>query len=110
VNRYGPGGDFWASPVPAPVSEQLPDDSQDSSGGGVGCPVPILCPPEPPPPVPPGPLPGPGEPSFVKGLDGQGRLLSRTLKKFSRRARSFRLEAVFWYSWRDKAGGESICE
>ncbi len=53
---------------------------------------------------------GPKGHPYVKGLQGQARLLSQTLKRLSRRARSFRLEAVFWYSWRDKAGGDAICE
>ena len=53
---------------------------------------------------------GPPKNPYVKGLQGQARLLSRALSKFSRRARSFRLEGVFWYSWRDLPGGSSICD
>jgi hypothetical protein len=53
---------------------------------------------------------GPSKNPYVKGLTGQARLLARTLAKFERRARSFRLRGVFWYSWRDIAGGKSICE
>ena len=53
---------------------------------------------------------GPRRNPYVKGLAGQARLLARTLGRLERRARSFRLRGVFWYSWRDKAGGSSICE
>ena len=53
---------------------------------------------------------GPRENPYVKGRQGQARLLSRTLSELRRRGRSFRLRGVFWYSWRDKAGGSSICE
>lgn len=53
---------------------------------------------------------GPKGHPYVKGRHGQARLLSRTLRTLERRARSFRLEAVFWYSWRDKNGGSAICD
>lgn len=53
---------------------------------------------------------GPKSNPYVKGLRGQARLLARTLGKLDRRARSFRLRGVFWYSWRDKAKGDSICD
>ena len=53
---------------------------------------------------------GPKRNPYVKGLKGQARLLERTLSEFARRARSFKLRGVFWYSWRDKAGGDAICD
>ena len=52
---------------------------------------------------------GPKGDPYVKGLQGQARLLARALKAYERKQRHFRLRGVFWYSWRDKAGGEKIC-
>jgi hypothetical protein len=37
-------------------------------------------------------------------------VLAQALSKLARKRRTFRLRGVFWYSWLDKAGGESICE
>ncbi len=253
--RYGPGGDFWESPVPVPAADVVAGDDVGGGAAGEGslpdCPIPVLCPPPPPPPPPPpGPPPDPTEPPcqcdtpspitswqiwneqnsdkyfapkvkvkryarllegastaikaedpsaeivlggmwgpasarkvvlpvktyfkrlyaidgiedsfdsialhpyantarlsiyaielarktvkragdgaagtwisemgwaaggprsnpYVKGLDGQARQLSRALSKIKRRARSFNLGGVFWYSWRDIAGGGAICE
>jgi hypothetical protein len=53
---------------------------------------------------------GPKSSPYVKGLKGQARLLERTLNKYERKARSFKLDGVFWYSWRDKPGGDVICD
>ena len=53
---------------------------------------------------------GPTDHPYVKGLLGQARILARTLSAYERRARSLKLRGVFWYSWRDKAGGKTICE
>jgi hypothetical protein len=53
---------------------------------------------------------GPSDNPYVKGLDGQARVLSRALSQYKRRARSLRLRGVFWYSWRDLKGGDSICD
>ena len=53
---------------------------------------------------------GPKNNPYVKGNKGQARLLAGALKAFQKKQRSFRIEGVFWYSWRDKPGGGSICE
>ncbi len=53
---------------------------------------------------------GPRKNPYVKGLAGQARLLSRALRAYARRSRRYRLEAVYWYSWRDKKGGNAICD
>ncbi|MQA76177.1 MAG: hypothetical protein GEU88_17895 [Solirubrobacterales bacterium] len=53
---------------------------------------------------------GPRKSPYVKGKKGQAKLLSQTLAQLRSRRRTFRLRGVFWYSWRDKHGGESICE
>jgi len=53
---------------------------------------------------------GPKSNLYVKGLEGQAKLLGRTLAGFERKRRKFRLEGVYWYSWRDKSGGELICD
>ena len=47
---------------------------------------------------------------YVKGLVGQARVLTRALSAYKRKARSFHLRGVFWYSWRDKKGGDAICD
>lgn len=52
---------------------------------------------------------GPKGDPYVKGLQGQARMLSKALRAFERRQRHFRLRGVFWYSWRDRPGGQSIC-
>jgi hypothetical protein len=52
---------------------------------------------------------GPKSNPYVKGLDGQAELLRKTLKKFETLP-GYHLRGVFWYSWRDKAGGDLICE
>ena len=53
---------------------------------------------------------GPRENPYVKGLVGQARVLTRALSAYKRKARSFHLRGVFWYSWRDKKGGDAICD
>ena len=53
---------------------------------------------------------GPKGNPYVKGLNGQARTLARAFKKYKRRARTLRLRGVFWYSWRDIKGGDSICD
>jgi hypothetical protein len=50
---------------------------------------------------------GPTTNPYVKGPDGQAKLLRKTLSKF---AHGYNLRGVFWYSWRDLPGGDSICE
>ncbi len=52
---------------------------------------------------------GPAGDPYVKGLQGQARILSRALKAFEKKQRHFNLHGVFWYSWRDRAGGDEIC-
>jgi hypothetical protein len=35
--------------------------------------------------------------------------IKRAYRKLERKRRAFRLRGVYWYSWRDQAGGEQIC-
>ncbi|MGH2952118.1 MAG: hypothetical protein ACRDKX_08745 [Solirubrobacterales bacterium] len=53
---------------------------------------------------------GPPQNPYVKGLDGQARLLTRSLSMLQKRRRAYRVRGVFWYAWRDKPGGSSICD
>jgi hypothetical protein len=53
---------------------------------------------------------GPATNPYVKGLSGQARLLTRSFRFLERKRRAYRLRGVFWYSWRDKLGGENICD
>ncbi len=53
---------------------------------------------------------GPADNPYVKGLDGQARVLARALSAYVRQRRTLNLRGVFWYSWRDKKGGDSICD
>jgi hypothetical protein len=53
---------------------------------------------------------GPRDNPYVKGLSGQARTLTRALSEYKRARRSLNLRGVFWYSWRDKEGGDLICE
>ena len=53
---------------------------------------------------------GPSTNPYVKGLEGQATLLAKTLTKFEQKRARLNLRGLFWYSWRDKAGGESICD
>jgi hypothetical protein len=53
---------------------------------------------------------GPAESPYVVGLDGQARLLTRSFSLLESRQRAYRLRGVFWYAWRDKAGGSTICD
>ncbi len=53
---------------------------------------------------------GPADNPYVKGLNGQARVLVRALSAYERLRRTLKLRGVFWYSWRDKKGGEAICD
>ncbi len=53
---------------------------------------------------------GPRKNPYVKGFAGQARVLTRALSEYERKRRSLRLRGVFWYSWRDKKGGDEICD
>jgi hypothetical protein len=53
---------------------------------------------------------GPTSNPYVKGLIGQARVLTRALTAFKRQSGSLNLRGVFWYSWRDKKGGDAICD
>ncbi len=53
---------------------------------------------------------GPRSNPYVKGLTGQARVLTRALTQYEQQRRSLRLRGVFWYSWRDKKGGDEICD
>ena len=52
---------------------------------------------------------GPGDEPYVKGDSGQAKLLSKAYRKLDKKRRAFRLRGVFWYSWRDRPGGDLIC-
>ena len=52
---------------------------------------------------------GPKGDPYVKGLKGQAKILSRALKTLEKKQRHLRLRGVFWYSWRDRPGGDNIC-
>ncbi len=53
---------------------------------------------------------GPRKNPYVKGKAGQAKVLTRALSAYQRQRRSLHLRGVFWYSWRDKKGGNAICE
>ena len=53
---------------------------------------------------------GPAESPYVKGPSGQARLLTRTFRMLEQKRRVYRVRGVFWYAWRDKTGGGSICD
>jgi Glycosyl hydrolase catalytic core len=52
---------------------------------------------------------GPKREPYNKGDDGQAKQLKKAYRKLERKRRAFRLRGVFWYSWRDRPGGEEIC-
>jgi hypothetical protein len=52
---------------------------------------------------------GPSREPYVKGDGGQARLLEKAYDELLANRRAFRLRGVFWYSWRDKDGGDQIC-
>jgi hypothetical protein len=52
---------------------------------------------------------GPKDEPYVKGRRGQAQLLSKALGAYERKERHLNLRGVFWYSWRDRAGGSGIC-
>jgi hypothetical protein len=52
---------------------------------------------------------GPPDEPYNKGTKGQAKMLKGALGKMKQRAKRYRLRGIFWYSWRDKAGGEKIC-
>lgn len=49
---------------------------------------------------------GPRQEPYVNGDAGQARLLEKAYDDLLRKRRAFRLRGVFWYSWRDKDGGD----
>jgi hypothetical protein len=53
---------------------------------------------------------GPKSNPYVKGLQGQAKLLRKTLGAFERKRKKFNLKGMYWYSWRDKEGGDLICD
>ena len=54
---------------------------------------------------------GPSDNPYVKGLAGQARILTRALTGVHARAsQTSSCKRVFWYSWRDIKGGETICD
>lgn len=53
---------------------------------------------------------GPADEPYVKGEKGQARLLKSALGKMEKRRERYNLRGIFWYSWRDKEGGEKICD
>ena len=53
---------------------------------------------------------GPADEPYVKGEKGQARILKSALGKMEKQRKRFNLRGIFWYSWRDKAGGELICD
>jgi hypothetical protein len=52
---------------------------------------------------------GPKKEPFNKGKAGQGKVLADAYKGFKKHARKYHLRGIFWYSWRDKPGGDEIC-
>ena len=52
---------------------------------------------------------GPRQEPYVNGDAGQARLLEKAYDDLLPKRRAFRLRGVFWYSWRDKDGGDRIC-
>jgi hypothetical protein len=53
---------------------------------------------------------GPNDEPYVKGNTGQAKMLKQVLGKMKSRRERYNLRGVFWYSWRDKEGGEKICD
>ena len=53
---------------------------------------------------------GPTDEPYNKGSKGQAKLLKQALGKMKSRSKHYNLRGVFWYSWRDKEGGEKICD
>jgi hypothetical protein len=52
---------------------------------------------------------GPKKEPFNKGKAGQAKTLTDAYKGFRKHAGKYNLRGVFWYSWRDKPGGNLIC-
>ncbi len=52
---------------------------------------------------------GPKKEPFNKGKAGQAKILTAAYKGFRRHAGKYNLRGIFWYSWRDKPGGDAIC-
>jgi exo-beta-1,3-glucanase (GH17 family) len=52
---------------------------------------------------------GPKDEPFNKGKAGQAKTLKDAYKGFAKTSNKYRLRGVFWYSWRDKPGGDTIC-
>jgi hypothetical protein len=53
---------------------------------------------------------GPRSNPYVKGPKGQAETLARALTAYKNNRRSLNLRGVFWYSWRDRRGGNAICK
>jgi hypothetical protein len=52
---------------------------------------------------------GPKKEPFNKGKSGQAKVLADAYKGFNKSAGKYNLRGIFWYSWRDKPGGDLIC-
>jgi hypothetical protein len=52
---------------------------------------------------------GPKKEPFNKGKAGQSKVLADAYKGFQKHAGKYNLRGIFWYSWRDKPGGDLIC-
>jgi hypothetical protein len=52
---------------------------------------------------------GPKKEPFNKGMTGQAEVLADAYEGFQKAAGKNNLRGVFWYSWRDKPGGDAIC-
>ena len=52
---------------------------------------------------------GPKDEPFNKGKAGQGKILKQAFKGFKKKKGKYNLRGIYWYSWRDKPGGELIC-
>ncbi len=52
---------------------------------------------------------GPNDEPFNKGKSGQRKILAEAYKGFKKKKRKYNLRGIYWYSWRDKPGGDLIC-
>jgi Beta-galactosidase len=52
---------------------------------------------------------GPKDEPFNKGKTGQGKILKQAYKGFNKKKGKYNLRGIYWYSWRDKPGGDLIC-
>ena len=53
---------------------------------------------------------GPTDEPYNKGAKGQAKMVKSALGKMKSRAARYHLRGIFWYSWRDKEGGDKICD